>query len=241
MNTADDFASEAADPVSIAERWATLRADVDRRGGPHVRIIAVSKRQPIDAIRAAVSAGVTELGENYVQEFVEKFGALQGAGNSGVSWHMIGQLQTRKVRQLVPINPTVHTVDRDRLVDEIARRMPGASVLVQINLSGIDGRGGCSIADTESIVSRAQTAGLQVRGLMGVGSQADPATVAREFRSLVAEADRLGLPDRCIGMSGDYPLAVDCGATIIRVGTAIFGDRPADKLDTRPRASTEKW
>lgn len=231
------------DGAQIAERWHALRADVDRRGGPLVRIIAVSKRQPIDAIRAALDAGVRELGENYVQELVEKTAALaaERRDHPDLVWHMIGQLQTRKVRQLAGVRPIIHTIDRARLVDEVASRLPASPVLVQVNLSGQENRGGCAIAETEDVVSRAQQAGLEVRGLMGVASQSDQATVAAEFRALVAEADRLCLPDRCIGMSGDYPLALDCGATIIRVGTAIFGDRPADKLDTRPRASTEKW
>lgn len=233
----------ALDSAQIAERWHALRADVDRRGGSHVRIIAVSKRQPVEAIRAALDAGVRELGENYVQELVEKVEVLTSdlTACPEVVWHMIGQMQTRKVRQLVAVRPVIHTIDRARLVDEVAARLPGSSVLVQVNLSGHENRGGCARSDTEDIVIRASAAGLQVDGLMGVASQADQATVAREFRSLVAEADRLELADRCIGMSGDYPLALDCGATIIRVGTAIFGDRPADKLDTRPRASTEKW
>ena len=118
------------------------------------------------------------------------------------------------------------SVDRIELLDEIARRAPGAAVLVQANLSGEPQKGGAPLDDVPALVEHGAALGLEVRGLMGVGPAGDLAGTRRGFQALVALADRLGLPERSIGMSGDLEVAVEEGATLVRVGRDLFGPRP---------------
>jgi uncharacterized pyridoxal phosphate-containing UPF0001 family protein len=117
------------------------------------------------------------------------------------------------------------TVDRLSLVGALARRAPGARVLVQLDLAGLPGRGGCDPAEAASLVGAARTAGLQVEGLMGVGPPGDPEDARPGFRLLGALADELGLRERSIGMSADVDVAVEEGSTMVRVGTALVGPR----------------
>jgi uncharacterized pyridoxal phosphate-containing UPF0001 family protein len=112
------------------------------------------------------------------------------------------------------------------VADEVARRRPGARVMVQLDLAGLEGRGGCAPSDAPGLVGRCRTAGLDVVGLMGVGPPGEPEHSRPAFRRLVALADELGLPERSIGMSGDFVVAAEEGATSVRLGTALFGPRP---------------
>ena len=114
-------------------------------GGDDVEVLAVTKTFGIDAVLAAQHAGLRAIGENYAQEVVAKLGAARAAGTLGVDVHFIGQLQTNKVRALVGLVDVVESVDRPSLVDELAKRMPGARVLVQVDTSGEPGKGGCPV------------------------------------------------------------------------------------------------
>lgn len=212
---------------AIAQRAEGLRRRIRERTDRPVRIVCVTKGHPAEVAAAALAAGLPDLGENYAQELVGKAAALGGAsGVPAPEWHMIGQLQRNKVRSLVPWVAWWHTVDRASLVDEVGRRAPGARVLVQVDLAGAAGRGGCEPAATPGLVERARAAGLDVVGLMGV-APAGGAELARPgFRRLVEMADDLGLPERSIGMSGDLDVAVEEGATTVRVGSALVGPRP---------------
>jgi len=181
----------------------------------------VTKGFGIDAVEAALGAGLVDLGENYAQELLEK-----APGHPRVRFHFIGRLQRNKVRPLAPLVALWQSVDRLELAREIARRAPGAAVLVQINLSGEPQKGGCAPGEVAALVAAARDLGLDVQGLMGVGP-AGPREAARPgFRELVALADRLDLPVRSIGMSADLEVAVQEGATMVRVGTDLFGPRP---------------
>jgi uncharacterized pyridoxal phosphate-containing UPF0001 family protein len=207
------------------------RADAVRRIAERtdrdVRVVCVTKGHPPAVIAAAVRAGFADLGENYAQELRDKAAALAGApGAADLRWHFIGRLQTNKVRLVDDVVHTWHTVDRDGLVDALARRVPGARVLVQLDLAGLPGRGGCAPADAPALVERARGAGLEVVGLMGVGPPGGPEDARAGFRSLVRLADELGLPERSIGMSADLDVAVEEGATIVRVGSDLVGPRP---------------
>jgi uncharacterized pyridoxal phosphate-containing UPF0001 family protein len=130
------------------------------------------------------------------------------------------------VRQLAEIVDVWQSVDRVELVDEIAKRAPGATIFLQVNLSGEEQKGGAPLADIPSLAARATDVGLRVTGLMGVGPAGDPELARSGFRDLVTMADRLALPERSIGMSADLEIAVEEGATLVRVGHALFGDRP---------------
>jgi uncharacterized pyridoxal phosphate-containing UPF0001 family protein len=139
---------------------------------------------------------------------------------------MIGRLQTNKVRALAGVVALWQSVDRVELGREIARRSPGAAVLVQVDVTGAAGRGGCPEDEVAPLVEALDALGLEVRGLMAVGPGGPPEEARPGFRRVARLADRLGLPERSIGMSGDLEVAVEEGATMVRVGTALFGGRP---------------
>ncbi|MEJ5254483.1 MAG: YggS family pyridoxal phosphate-dependent enzyme [Acidimicrobiales bacterium] len=219
----------------VAERVRVLRARIADLTDRQVRIVAVTKGFGADAVRAAVAAGVSDIGENYAQELLGKHAAL-GDLATRVRWHFIGRLQRNKVRSLAPVVSIWQSIDREPLAEEVARRAPGATVLVQLNLSGEEHKGGCALDEAPRLVSRCLELGLDVRGLMGVGPAGPPERARPGFRRLVAMADELGLPERSIGMSADLDLAVEEGSTMVRVGRALFGPRPLPGAGATPLA-----
>ena len=189
-------------------------------------MLAVTKTFPIEAVAAARRAGIRAIGENYAQEAVAKLGAARRDGTLGVDVHFIGQLQTNKVRTLVGLVDVIESVDRPSLVDEVAKRMPHSRVLVQVDTSGLPGKGGCPLDDVPALVERAADRGLEVAGLMTVGPTEGGAEAARPgFRAVRALLDRLGLRVCSMGMSADLEVAVAEGATEVRIGSALFGVR----------------
>lgn len=210
----------AANLAAVRDRMASAGGDPDR-----VVIVAVTKGFTAEAVRAAAAVGLIDIGENYAQELVAKQDELGDAAD-GLRWHAIGRLQTNKVRTLVGRVALWQSVDRDALAAELARRAPGAAVLVQVDLAGLPGRGGCRPDEVPRLVAAWRDRGLDVQGLMGVGAPG-PAEGAREgFRRLRALADELTLPVRSMGMSSDLEVAIEEGATMVRLGTALFGARP---------------
>jgi len=194
-----------------------------------VSILAVTKGFGLEVVHAAADAGLLEIGENYAQELVTK---APVARSRGLRIRFIGQLQTNKVRQLAGLVDVWETVDRTRLVAELARRAPGATVLVQVDTTGEPGKGGCPVADVPALVADAVAAGLVVDGLMTVGPTGGGPEAARPgFRAVRRLADDLGLVTCSMGMSADLDVAVEEGSTQVRVGTALFGARA-------PRPST---
>ncbi len=230
------------EPGAVAARLDAVRSRIAAAGGDdRVTIVAVTKGFDVDAITAARAVGLFDVGENYAQELLDKHQRLATAHAGGpagpesldasdvarLSFHFIGRLQRNKVRALAGIVALWQSVDRLDLAVEIARRAPGAAVLVQLNLSGEGQKGGCDPAGVAELVDGARGLGLDVRGLMGV-APAGPAADSRPgFDRLVALADALDLPVRSIGMSGDLEMAVQAGSTMVRVGTSLFGPRPA--------------
>ncbi len=205
----------------VRSRIADAGGDADA-----VRIVAVTKGQPPEAVRAAVAAGLLDVGESYAQELVDKAEALEAADPPvGLRWHWIGGLQRNKVRQVAPLIALWQSVDRLSLAAEVARRAPGASVLVQVNVSDAPQQGGCTPTFAPSVVEGCRDLGLDVRGLMAIGAQGGPDAPRAGFRLLRSLADQLGLPERSMGMSEDLEAAVAEGTTMVRVGTALFGPR----------------
>ncbi len=190
-----------------------------------VRIVAVTKGFGVDAPRAALAAGLTMIGENYAQELVSKHEELSPDERERIEWHFLGRLQRNKVRSLASIVSVWQSVDRVELIDEIAHRAPGAKVMIQLNLSEEPQKGGAPILEGSALVGHARDVGLDVVGLMGVGSAGDPIDSAAAFGVLVALAEDLGLSERSIGMSDDLEVAVAQGSTMVRVGTGLFGAR----------------
>jgi pyridoxal phosphate enzyme (YggS family) len=226
-----DVSASELSVASVSERLAHVRRRIAAAGGDpdHVRILAVTKGFDVDAVRVASAAGLVAVGENYAQELVAKAIELrddQSPPVPPVEWHFIGRLQSNKVRQLAPHVRCWQSIDRSSLLDEVAKRAPGATVFIQINLSGEPTKGGAAVEDVSALVHHGRDLGLDVGGLMGVGP-AGPAESARPgFRALVALADDLGLAERSIGMSADLEVAVHEGATMVRVGRDLFGPRP---------------
>lgn len=216
----------ADEGATFEQRLAAVRARIAAAGGTGVGIVAVTKGFGPEAVEQAIGTGVVGVGENYAQELLRKAGAL-GERASAIEWHFIGRLQTNKIRKLAPIVGTWQSVDRPEVVDELARRAPGARVLVQVNCSGEPQKGGVPWGGVVGLVDRAREAGLDVRGLMGVGPDGPPEGARPGFRRLVELAAELGLPERSIGMSHDLEVAVGEGATMVRIGRDLFGPRPA--------------
>lgn len=199
----------------------------DAGGDPaRVTVLAVTKGFGPDAADAAVAAGLRRLGENYAQELADKAGRVDALDGTGPEWHFIGQLQSNKVRLVAEVVSCWQSVDRSSLVDEIAKRAPGARILVQVNATDEEHKGGCVPGAVADLVTRSRDAGLDVAGLMTVGSFDDDRVTAAAFETVAGLADDLDLAERSMGMSGDLELAVRAGTTMIRVGTALFGPRP---------------
>lgn len=203
----------------LGGRVAEVRARVAAAsGGRDVTVVAVTKGFGPATAQAALDAGLGDLGENYAAELVAKAAAVGPA-----RWHHLGAVQRRQVRRLAPLVHLWHGVDRAAAGAEIAARAPGARVLVQVSLGGVDGRPGCTWEAAPALVGRLRDLGLRVEGLMGVAGGGPPRA---QFRRLAALARSLGLDELSMGMSGDLEVALEEGATIVRVGRALFGPRP---------------
>lgn len=191
---------------------------------PEVNILGVTKSFAGELIRDAHAAGVHRIGENYAQELLSKAEVIKSI--DGLQVHFIGQLQSNKVRSLVGLVDRFDTVDRDSLISELARRAPGARILIQVDTSGQPGKGGCAPGEVAALCDVASDLGLSVEGLMTVGpTDGDPEAARPGFALVRALADQLGLRECSMGMSGDLEVAISEGATEIRVGRALFGPR----------------
>jgi hypothetical protein len=215
----------------VAERLAEVHARIARAGGVDVRVLPVTKTFGIEACWAAHRAGCTAVGENYAQEVVAKLGGL---AERPFDVHFIGQLQSNKIRQLASIVTVYETVDRPSVVAELAKRVPGARVLVQTAAVDELGKGGCPLADVAQLVETARAAGLSVQGLMTVGPTVGGPEAARAgFRATRTLMDTLGLTVCSMGMTDDLEVAVQEGSTQVRVGSALFGARPSARTLVR--------
>lgn len=214
--------------AEVAERLDALRQRLLGLGGDRVRVVAVTKGFDADAAVAATGAGLADLGENYAQELLSKAGVLSARHGPEFQphWHFIGRIQRNKIRKIAGQVHLWQSVDRPEVAAEIARWAPGAKVLVQVDVAGTEGRGGCQPADTADLVDSCRQAGLEVNGLMAVGRPGPPEHARSGFRMLAAQAADLGLAELSMGMSADIEVAVEEGATMVRVGTALFGPRP---------------
>ena len=209
---------------SIEARLAAVRERIADAGGDPdaIGIVAVTKGRSALTAAAAVRAGLSELGENYAQELAGKVGAVPGA-----RWHFIGNLQANKVRHLAPHVRLWQSVDRRRLLGEIARHSPGAEILVQVAERVVQGRGGCEPDVARRLVTEAIGLGLRPAGLMSMALPGPPEEVRRQFRLIRVLAEELGLPLRSMGTSEDFPLAVAEGSNLLRLGRVLLGDGPA--------------
>ena len=218
--------------MSIRDNLAAVGGDIARaakragRAPEDVRLIAVAKTKPQSAVVEALQAGQMIFGENRVQESQGKYPDLR-ADWPDMELHLIGPLQTNKTRDAMALFDVIHTVDRPKLVRALAREAQALgrcpSLLIQVNTGEEEQKAGVLPADTEALVALVRAEGLPLQGLMCIPPVED--APSGHFAFLKRMADDLGLAWVSMGMSGDYPAAVELGATHIRVGSAIFGAR----------------
>lgn len=209
----------------VAENLARLEEQIRAAGSPDTSLVAVTKGFDRSAVDAALELGIRAIGENYAQELLAKATEEEHEAAPGPEWHFLGRLQRNKVRRLAPHVSVWQSVDRAVLGEEIARWAPASQVLVQVNISGEQSKGGCGWQEAEPLVGDLRDLGLSVVGLMGVGPAGPPAESRQPFRRLVRLADELGLPVRSIGMTDDYVVALEEGSTMVRLGRRLFGSR----------------
>jgi len=211
----------------FAGRLAECRHRIEgsSRDPASVRIVAVTKGFGAEAVRVALAAGLPDIGENYADELVVKAGQLAGDPVSP-SWHYLGAVQRNKVPRLAPLVSCWQGISRAEEGQAIARRRPGATVLVQLDVAGLPGRGGCPPDRVTELVAALRDEELDVAGLMAVGPPGPPESAREGFALVSSLADALDLPVRSMGMSDDLEVALSEGSTMVRLGRALFGDRP---------------
>lgn len=214
--------------MTLSAITARLRAAEAAAGRAHgsVALIAVSKVQPEERVAGVLAQGQRLFGENRVQEAEGRWPPFL-ARYPDIALHLIGPLQTNKARAAVALFRAIHSVDRPRLVQTLARladeRGTSPELFIQVNTGAEPQKAGCAVADTDALVAEARGLGLPLVGLMCIPPEdQDPAP---HFRLLAGLAARNGLAGLSMGMSGDFETAVACGATHVRVGSAIFGAR----------------
>ena len=224
-------------PMNIAENFRQIGARIDvaaRRAGYAVRLLAVSKTQPAEAIANLAAFGQRAFGENYVQEALAKRAALAGLD---IEWHLIGPLQSNKARDVALHFDWLHSLDRIKLVAALGRHRPAAAAplqtLIQVNIDDETSKSGCAPDEVDALAAAvATTAGLRLRGLMAIPAPADLVrrrdafarmrVLYERLRAAHAQVDTLSM-----GMSDDFELAISEGSTLVRVGSALFGARAA--------------
>lgn len=213
----------------VAASLAELRTRIEAVARPwthEVEVTAVTKAFDPTVIVAATRAGCTSIGENYAQDLLSKRSEIE-ALETRPRVDFIGHLQSNKVRQIVDLVDRWCTVDRSSIAKEIARRDPGADVLIQVNATGEESKSGCDPDGVAELRDRCDELGLQVLGLMTIGPTGEPPDAAAPGFAVVRTlVDELGLSVCSMGMTHDVDVAVACGSTNVRIGSALFGHRP---------------
>ncbi len=216
----------AASWKAVLERVRAAEARAGRPAGS-VEVVAVSKLQPPEAIRAAYAAGARAFGENYAQELRDKSEALSDL--AGLRWHAIGPLQTNKAKYVARAAHVFHALDRLEVARELSRRRTGTPLLtyVEVNLAGEASKSGVAPGGLGALLDAVRPLpGLQLVGLMTMPPLAPEEEVRPLFRALAALGREHGLAGLSMGTTHDFEAAIEEGATLVRVGTAIFGERP---------------
>ena len=215
---------------ALPERLEQVRADIARLAAQPVTIVAVTKGFGTDAVNAALAAGIADIGENRVQEAVQKQDALQ---RTDIRWHLIGHLQRNKAKLVPGRFELVHSIDSFELADALNQRAKALRVLLQVNVAREPQKSGCALEEAPALARQISgLGGLRLEGLMTLAPLTEDVDVQRRtFRGLrvlrdtIKKEEGLWLPTLSMGMSGDYATAVAEGATLIRLGTALFGAR----------------
>jgi pyridoxal phosphate enzyme (YggS family) len=226
--TSQPDAAEVLTRLGLVRREIAVAAEAAGRDPAAVRLIAVTKTVPPEAIEAAIGAGQRLFGENRVQEAQRKWPALR-EHHPDLELHLIGPLQTNKVREAVALFDTIETLDRPKLArvlaEEIARAGKRPGLFIQVNTGEEPQKAGIAPGETESFVALCRdTFGLPIEGLMCIPPLDEEPDL--HFALLAKLAAKVGVKQLSMGMSGDFSRAIQLGATYVRIGTAIFGERP---------------
>ena len=210
--------------ASVIAALERVRARIHDAGGDPLRltVVAVTKGFGAEAVAAAIEAGCTDIGENYAAELLAKAPAAAAA-----RLHFLGGIQRNKVARLAPVVDVWQSLDRTEVAEAIAKRTPGAKVLIQVDLlnGALPGRSGVAVSELPCFADTVRELDLDVRGLMAVGPP-PPEDPLPAFRQVAEMGHALDLPELSLGMSGDLEAAVAAGSTMVRLGTALFGPRP---------------
>ena len=206
----------------VKERALELAEIVKNKSDGNAILLPVTKGFGAEEVQAMLEVGLTHVGESYAQEVIEK---AQIISDNRIAWHMIGRVQSNKVRKLSETISLWHSVDRKDLITEISKRKKDSKVLIQVDMNNRPQQGGCSLEEVPELIEFAYGKGLKVDGLMTIGVDQDVEATKRAFAGLAKIAESMGLREISMGMSDDYEMAIDHGATILRVGRGIFGER----------------
>ncbi|HPI19442.1 MAG TPA: YggS family pyridoxal phosphate-dependent enzyme [Candidatus Kapabacteria bacterium] len=227
----------------INQRWSEINFNVIstakkcNRNVNDITVIAVAKTKPTSFVELALNAGIGNIGENYVQELLEKHNQIDYTKYSP-KWHFIGHLQRNKIKYIIDFVSLIHSVDSFQLAQEISKQAENINrnidILIQVNTSLEDSKFGCSPNDTIKLFEQVSNLkNISIKGLMTIGSFSyDESIIRREFKLLHQKFDEinkefpeLNIHHLSMGMSGDYQIAIEEGATLIRIGTTLFGER----------------
>jgi len=209
--------------AQLEQRYGEIQQRIKAAGGRDVTVVAVTKSFSSEAIDLAASSGICDVAESYAAECVAKL--AQVVASPKPRMHFVGRVQRNKVKLLAGSVDIWQSVDRAELGAEIAKRAPGAEVMIQVNISAEPAKGGCAREYVESLASAISDQGLQLVGLMGMGRLGVADQNRRDFRWLRRTTDDLGLVHCSMGMTDDLEIAASEGATMVRVGRGLFGER----------------
>ncbi len=209
--------------IEFQERLAGVVAALDRVSAG-VRIVCVTKTHPVEDLRVVLDAGCVDLGENYLGELEGKSRLLEVEYTP--RWHFLGHLQRNKIARIAALCAEIHSVSRSEEIASLARRGFAGRIYLQVAApGGGESRSGADAAEIPGLVEHARSLSVDVAGLMAMALPGSDAEVASYFRSVAQLADRLGLAEKSMGMSGDFLIAAAEGATVVRLGTVLLGQR----------------
>jgi hypothetical protein len=228
-----------AENLREVEKRITAAAEKSGRKREDIQLIAVTKTHPAEMMNEAIELGVTDVGENKPQEVRDKFDLVKP-----VKWHLIGHLQTNKVKYVIDKVCLIHSVDSIKLMDEIERQAKMhdliMDILIQVNISGEETKSGIAPEELDSLLNHAsELSNVRVKGLMTIAPKTDNPSdnivYFDKMRQIFVDrsqniCDNVIMQYLSMGMSGDYETAIECGANMVRVGSAIFGERDYSKM-----------
>ena len=206
----------------VKERAQKLAEVVKTKSDGNAILLPVTKGFGAREVQAMLEVGLTKIGESYAQEILEKRKMIT---DNRIAWHMIGGVQRNKVRKLSETVDLWHSVDRKELITEISKYQKNSKILIQVSLNDRHKQGGCSPENVPDLIEFASDKGINVEGLMTIGVDQDIDATKNVFAELGKLSEKMGLKEISMGMSNDFEIAIDYGATILRGGRSIFGER----------------